>query len=151
MATLTASVTVHETGTEPYTLVELAGEADAVGSEELHSVLDAQTRKRPGLLILEMSALRYLDSAALQAIVRANLALRRDGGRLVLVSPRDTVAQVLQMTEVDQMVPVCASVHDALAGTAGGLSYYRPREVPAQAYSPSDRPMISFMISVVPP
>ena len=114
VATLTASVTVHDSGSDPYTLVELAGEADVTGSEELHSLLTAQTRARPGLLIIEMSALRYMDSAALQAIVRANLALSRDGGRLALVSPHAAVARVLQMTEVDQMVPVYASLREAL-------------------------------------
>jgi anti-sigma B factor antagonist len=98
-------------------LVELAGEADITGSETLNTVLEEQTRKEPGLLIIEMSGLRYLDSAALQAIVRAKLALARHGGRLALVSPHDIVARVLQMTEVDQMVKVYASVAEAAAPT----------------------------------
>ena len=113
MVTLTASVTVHDSGPEPYTLV-VACEADIVGSETLHAILEGETRKRPGLLIIEMSALRYMDSAALQAIVRANVALARDGGRLALVRPHENVARVLQMTEVDQMVPVYTSVAEAV-------------------------------------
>ncbi len=112
VAYLSASVIVRE----PYTLVELAGEADVTGSEMLHGLLEAEVGKRPTLLIIEMSGLRYMDSAALQAVVRANLALGRDGGRLVLVSPHDTVARVLHMTEVDQLVPVYASVEDAAGG-----------------------------------
>ena len=114
MDTLTASVTVHDSGPEPYTLVELAGEADIVGSETLHTILETETRRKPGLLIIEMSALRYMDSAALQAIVRANLALARNGGRLALVRPHENVARVLEMTEVDQMVPVYGSVTEAV-------------------------------------
>jgi anti-anti-sigma factor len=54
-----------------------------------------------------------MDSAALQEIVRANLALRAEGGRLALVGPHDNVAKVLQMTEVDQLVPVYASLAEA--------------------------------------
>lgn len=110
---LTASVTLCDSVPEPYTLVKLSGEADVNGSETLHSLLEAETRKRPGLLVIEMSGLRYMDSSALQAIVRANLALGKDGGRLVLVNPHHTVARVLHMTEVDQLVPVCASVEEA--------------------------------------
>jgi anti-sigma B factor antagonist len=110
---LTASVTTHDSGPEPYTLVELAGEADVTGSETLHTLLEAQTRKRPSLLIIEMSALRFMDSSALQAILRANLALGKNGGRLALVSPHDTVARVLEITEVDRLVPVYASVAEA--------------------------------------
>ena len=98
----------------PYTLVTLVGEADFTGSQTLHGVLDAETGKKPGLLIIDMSALRYIDSAALQAIVGANLAQARNGGRLALVNPHDNVARVLQITEVDQMVPVYASVAEAV-------------------------------------
>lgn len=110
---LTASVTTDDSSPQPYTLVELAGEADVTGSETLHVLLEEQTSKRPGLLIIEMSALRYMDSMALQAILRAHLALGQGGGRLVLVSPHDTVARVLHMTEVDRIVPVYPSVADA--------------------------------------
>jgi anti-sigma B factor antagonist len=112
---LTASVSVHHSGPGPYTLVELVGEADITESETLNTVLEEQTRKEPDLLIIGMSGLRYLDSTALQAIVSAKLALARHGGRLALVGPQDNVAQVLQMTEVDQMVGVYASVAEAAA------------------------------------
>ena len=115
VAPLTASVTLHDAGPEPYTLVELAGEADVTGSETLHALLAAETRKKPGLLVIDMSALRFMDSAALQAILRAHLVLGKNGGRLALVSPHDTVARVLQMTEVDRLVPVYASVNEALS------------------------------------
>jgi anti-sigma B factor antagonist len=115
VTSLTASVTVHDSALEPYTLLELAGEADVTGSETLHSVLEAQTRKRPALLIIEMSGLRFMDSSALQAILWARLVLEKDGGRLALVSPHDTVARVLQMTEVDRIVPVYDSVAAALS------------------------------------
>ncbi len=114
MVPLTASVTIHESGAQSYTLVELAGEADVLGSAELHGVLQAETHKRPGLLVIEMSALRFMDSSALQAILRANIVLTNGGGRLALVSPHDTVARVLQMTEVDRLVPVYASVAEAV-------------------------------------
>jgi anti-sigma B factor antagonist len=110
---LTASVTVEDS----YTLVELAGEADVTRIQVLNDLLEAETSKRPGLLIIEMSALRYMDSAALHAILRAHLALAKTGGgRLALVSPSDAVARVLQMTEADQVVPVYTSIADAAAG-----------------------------------
>ena len=110
---LTASVTVEGS----YILVELAGEADVTGIQALNALLEAETSKRPALLIIEMSALRYMDSAALHTILRAHLVLAKAGGRLALVSPRDAVARVLHMTEADQVVPVYASISDAAAGS----------------------------------
>jgi anti-sigma B factor antagonist len=117
VTSLMASVTMDDCGPQPYTLVELAGDADVTGSDELNALLEAEITKRPGrLLILEMSALRYMDSAALQVILHAYLALGKGGGRLALVNPHDTVARMLQMTEVDRIVPVYASIADAAAG-----------------------------------
>lgn len=109
---LTASVTVGAS----YTLVELAGEADVTAIQALNALLEAETGKQPGLLIIELSALRYMDSTALHAILGAHLALSKAGGRLALVNARDAVARVLQMTEADQVVPVYASIADAAAG-----------------------------------
>jgi anti-sigma B factor antagonist len=113
VAPLTASDTIHDCGPWPYTLVELAGEADVTGSETLRALLESETRKRPALLIVEMSALSYMDSAALQAILLAHRVLGKNGGRLALVSPHDSVARVLQMTEVDRIIPVYGSVPEA--------------------------------------
>jgi len=112
---LTASVTIDGSGPQAYTLVELAGEADVTVIKTLQALLEAETSKRPGLLIIEMSALRYMDSAALQQILRAHVALEAAGGRLALVSPHEVVARVLRMTEVDQVLPVYATVADAAA------------------------------------
>lgn len=114
VAALKASVTIDNSGPEPYTLVKLAGEADVTGTEALHALLEAETSKAPGLLIIEMSALGFIDSAALQTILRARLALDKQGGRLALVSPSDAVARVLGLTGADQLVPVYASVTEAV-------------------------------------
>jgi anti-sigma B factor antagonist len=113
-----ASVTAHDAGPQPYTLVELAGEADVTGSETLRGLLESQTRARPALLVIDMSALVFMDSAALLAVLRAHRALDKEGGRLVLVSPHDTVARVLEMTEVDRIVPIYASVTEAISQPA---------------------------------
>jgi anti-anti-sigma factor len=96
-------------------VLALAGEADVTSSDMLYATLEAQVRDRPRLLIIDMSALRFMDSSALQAILRASVALRESGGRLALVSPRDVVARVLEMTEADRLVPVHASVAEAVA------------------------------------
>lgn len=118
VAPLMASVTVHDAGREPYTLVKLTGEADVTGSETLRGLLESQTRSRPALLVIDMSGLRFMDSAALLAILRAHRALDKEGGRLVLVSPHSTVARVLEMTEVDRIVPIYASLAEAVTQPA---------------------------------
>jgi anti-anti-sigma factor len=113
---LTTSVATVESGSEPYTLVELVGEADVTNSDSLREVLDAEVAKQPRTLIIDLSGLRFMDSSALHVILRANRAMDRDGGVVALASPRDPVAKMLRLTAADQLIPVFPSVSEAIAG-----------------------------------
>lgn len=110
---LTTSVS---SGGEPYTLVELAGEADVTNSAALREVLDAEVAKQPRTLIIDLSGLRFMDSSALHVILRANRAMDRQGGVVALACPRDPVAKMLRLTAVDQLIPVYQSVSEASTG-----------------------------------
>ncbi len=116
MDLLTTSVATVESGSEPYTLVELAGEADVTNSDALREVLEAEMAKQPRTLIIDLSGLRFMDSSALHVILRANRTMDRHGGVLALASPREPVAKMLRLTAADQLIPVYASVNEATAG-----------------------------------
>jgi len=113
---LTTSVTTVESDGEPYTLVELAGEADVTNSDVLREALEAEVAKQHGTLIIDLSGLRFMDSSALHVILRASRAMDRQGGVLALASPREPVAKMLRLTAADQLIPVYSSVSEATAG-----------------------------------
>jgi anti-sigma B factor antagonist len=112
---LTTSVATVD-GSEPYTLVALAGEADVTNAAALRGALEAEVAKRPQTLIIDLSELRFMDSSALHAILTANRALDRHGGVLALASPREPVAKILRLTAADRLLPVYSSVREAAAG-----------------------------------
>ena len=116
MDLLTASVTARESAGEPYTLVELAGEADVTNSDSLREVLDAEVATRPHTMIIDLAELRFMDSSALHVILRTNRVLDRAGGVLALARPREPVAKMLRLTAADQLIPVYSSVREATAG-----------------------------------
>lgn len=116
MDLLTTSVAVVESGSEPYTLVELAGEADVTNCDVLREVLEAEVARQPRTLIIDLGALRFMDSSALHVILRSNRAMDRQGGVLALASPREPVAKMLRLTAADQLIPVYPTVDEALAG-----------------------------------
>ena len=116
MDLLTTSVATVESGSEPYTLVELVGEADVTNSDALHEVLDAEVAKQPRTLIIDLSGLRFMDSSALHALLRVNRSLDRQGSVLALVSPQAAVAKILRLTTADRLIPVFDSVAAAVAG-----------------------------------
>jgi anti-sigma B factor antagonist len=112
---LLVSVTVHDGGGGPCTVIQLAGEAD-VSTRAVSEVFDAEVAKRPRLLVVDLSGLSFIDSWALSVIMRANRALRRDGSTLALVSPSPAVARVLQLVDIAHMMPVYTDLEDATAG-----------------------------------
>ena len=89
---LTVSVTARESAGEPYTLVEIVGEADVTNTDDLRRLLDEEVSQQPRTLIIDLSGLRFMDSSALHALLRVNRSLDRQGGVLALVSPQAAVA-----------------------------------------------------------
>ena len=98
-------------------VVRLAGEAD-VTTHALGEALRAEAANRPALLLVEMSGLRFIDSSALNAILRVHEDLRTAGCVLALVGPSGSVARVLRLIGADRMIPVYHSVEAALESTS---------------------------------
>lgn len=93
-------------------MVRLVGEAD-VTTQALGEALSAEAAKKPRLILVDMSALTFIDSAALHEIVRVYRRLRADGGLLTLISPSPSVARVLELSALDQVIPVHRSAEEA--------------------------------------
>jgi anti-anti-sigma factor len=110
---LVISVALLPAGDGTCSVVVLTGEADMT-CVELREVLAAEVAKKPRLIAVDMSALAFIDSGALQMIVAAYQVMRGDGGTLVLVSPVEAVARVLELTGVSEAVAVCDSVDRAV-------------------------------------
>ena len=83
---LSVSVSVEDREGDLRTVVRLVGEAD-VTTRTLGEILAAEAAKKPRLLLVDVTALTFIDSAALHEIVRAHRKLRADGCQLALVGP----------------------------------------------------------------
>lgn len=112
---LKVSVSAEATGARAYVLVALAGEADTNTREQLRQVLlgQAGAGKR---LVIDVSGVSFMDSSCTQVLLGASQLLDQQGLGLGLVAPQRVVARMLHLAGVDQMIPVYASVAEALAG-----------------------------------
>ena len=110
MTELSVIVEHHEAGSP--IVVRLVGEAD-VTTHALAEVLTVETAKKPRLLLVDLSGLEFVDSAALHQLVRAHRKLRADGCALALVGPTGAVARIIQLTALDQVFRVYASFEEA--------------------------------------
>ena len=65
-------------------------------------------------LVLDLAAVRFLDSAGLGEIVAARRRCRERGGSLVLARPRGKPRDLIVLTRVDELVPVLDDVDAAV-------------------------------------
>jgi anti-sigma B factor antagonist len=86
----------------------LSGESDLTTLGQLNSALEELIWTGARHLTVDLSRLRYADSASIAALAQAARTLREQGGQLELLHPQQSVARILSLTGVDQVVIIRA-------------------------------------------
>lgn len=96
-------------------VVRLAGSIHMNACEQLQSelirLIDRPTRK----LVVDLSALRFICSLGLGALVAAHLRSRHHKGAIRLVSPDPSIRALLEITKLVKIFPPYDSIDRALA------------------------------------
>jgi len=87
-------------------VVMLAGEADLTNSAQLSTFLSAQLCDGARQLTIDVSGLRFADSASIRTLVLTARTLKERGGSLLLLRPQQPVARVLELPGADQVIAV---------------------------------------------
>jgi anti-anti-sigma factor len=74
---------------------------------------------RKGSVVVDLADVEFLSSIGVSVIVRVARALSSREGRLVLLSPRPNVADVLMRTQIDQIIPVFGDLTAARTAALG--------------------------------
>jgi anti-sigma B factor antagonist len=99
-----------------YVLVRLSGEVDLSWSQEVRrAVLDALVGGEP--VGVELSAVSYIDSSGIAALVEGFQQARTRGRRFALVAVSDAVRAVLELARLDRVF-LLVPVADALLAPA---------------------------------
>ncbi|MEU3842783.1 STAS domain-containing protein [Streptomyces sp. NPDC028635] len=90
------------------TLVTVTGHLDLHTahclSEALEPLLDAEH-----LVLVDLSAVTFLDSTGLTSLISAYRATRNTDARLALIAPSPPVQQMLRLTGVDRVLSIYPS------------------------------------------
>ena len=98
-----------------FLLLRLEGEVDLSWSQQVRSeLLDALGQRLP--VGVELSAVSYIDSSGIAALVEGFQVARSHGSRFALVAISDAVRAVLELARLDQVFPIVADVR-ALTAT----------------------------------
>ena len=84
----------------------LSGEADLTSAPELDALIGTQLSRGTRELTVDVSGLRFADSASIRTLVLAARTLSERGASLILLCPQPPVARTLTLLGADQMLTV---------------------------------------------
>ncbi len=95
------------------TVVLVGGELDLATAPELRAFLQHVMDEGASTIVLDLAAVRFVDSSALGAIVSVYKELHRRAGRLCLAAVQPLALRVFELTSVDRLVSIYDSVEAA--------------------------------------
>jgi anti-anti-sigma factor len=99
----------------PPAVVTLPAEIDVTNSEQVYEQLLAALRPGVNTVIADMTSTAFCDSSGVHAIMHAyENAAAHDVRILLAVSPSTSVNRVLELVGVRRLMPVYASLQEAL-------------------------------------
>jgi anti-sigma B factor antagonist len=98
------------------TLVELTGRL-ALGreSQRIETLVEDLASKGSRRVIFDLTGVDYIDSTGISMVALASGKLRESGGSLAIVASGGRVLQLLNLTQMHNIVKVCPTVEAAIA------------------------------------
>lgn len=96
-----------------YTLCRPVGELDAYTVSEFREALGGLSDRQ--YLLIDLSAVPFMDSAGLGALIGGIRRAREAGGDVAVACSRPTLTRLLHTTGFDRIVSVTETIEDAAA------------------------------------
>jgi anti-sigma B factor antagonist len=103
-------------------IFRLAGRLDAATATTLKDALKGAAAEGAIYLVMDLTQLAFIDSSGLTALVSGFKAVRERHGSLTLVGVGEQVKVALQLTKLDQILPIFPDADSALASMGGSAS-----------------------------
>jgi anti-sigma B factor antagonist len=100
-----------------HAVAAVRGELDVTSSADVMSAV-AALAARHQVVIVELSALDFMDCGALRALLEVQRLARRSGGDVLLAAPAASVRRLLSLTSMGEVFGVHATVDTAVASIA---------------------------------
>jgi anti-sigma B factor antagonist len=95
-------------------VVALTGELDVAGAELLENELERLAADHdPSAIVLDLSALKFMDSTGLRTVVLADARTRAAGRRFALVRGPEDVHRVFEITKMESRLHFLGSAAEA--------------------------------------
>ena len=101
--------------TRELALVSVSGELDSYTAASLKARIDEAGTVGADTVLVDLSEISFIDSAALAVLVRETKRLEGRGHSLVLVTNDPRTRRIVEVTGLNRVLRTYATLHDALA------------------------------------
>ena len=102
---------------EENNILKLSLEGDLIGEDngiDIIEVINDQIQKGVRLCLVDISALRYINSSGIGVLITILTKFRNKGGELCLVNPSESVKKLLIITKLNAIFSIEANEMDAI-------------------------------------
>lgn len=102
--------------TNGYIRLALSGELDISSAPQVEEALSRIEAGKPGLILIDLRELEFMDSTGLRTVLSADARARQDGRRLAIVRGPRPVDRIFSVTRLDERLEIIDEPDSALAG-----------------------------------
>src|SRR5205814_10352681 len=100
---------------EANNVLPLEGEIDLHVSPRISAALAAMIEKKPTRLVVDLSAVTYIDSSGLAVLIEGMQNVDAYGGKFILVGLQENVKPIFEIARLDRVLIIFPDVDTALA------------------------------------
>ncbi|MCB9887095.1 MAG: STAS domain-containing protein [Planctomycetes bacterium] len=126
---------------DDYAVLTLKGEFDTFYCPALMEEVEGLVERGINHLILDMRLVKFINSTALGAVIKAFKRCRAEGGELVVAQPSPFVRDVISKVGIDKLITLYDSEQDA---TKAIIKHLNQRELTGEAPVDRERVLITF-------
>lgn len=126
---------------DDYAVLTLKGEFDTFYCPALQQEVEALVDHGISHLLLDMRLVKFVNSTALGAIIKAHKRCRAEGGELVVSQPSNFVRDVMRKVGIDKLISMYETEQEA---TKAIIKHLNQRELTGEAPVDHEKVLISF-------
>lgn len=126
---------------DDYATLTLKGEFDTFYCPALMQEVESLVERGISLVILDLSRVKFINSTALGAVIKAHKRCRAEGGDLLIAQPSTFVRNVIKNVGIDKLIPLHDTEADA---TKAAIKQLNQRELAGEATVDDEKVMVTF-------
>jgi anti-anti-sigma factor len=126
---------------DDYAVLTLKGEFDTFYCPALMQEVEALVERGTNHLVLDMRLVKFINSTALGAVIKAHKRCRAEGGDLVIAQPSPFVRDVINKVGIDKLITMHATEQESVKYL---IKHLNQRELAGDAPVDQEKVMITF-------